>query len=234
LKLFIDENQAKAVVLVERVKGSVGEVSVDYQVRQTNMDELKVNNLTDEAAAIPTGVLADFIPGKNTLTFGPGETVKQLEISIINDTRSEPDEVLTMTLSNPKGGAVIDGPFGVQSSIITIIDDDYSSGKIEFVTSENRFMESDGRAVVDVRRIGGSVLCLSAEFSVQEGTAKDGADYVVEPQLLTWADGETSDKQIQIKLIDDKVVDEVLTMTLSNPKGTINYSPALGVRKCHC
>jgi uncharacterized delta-60 repeat protein len=32
-KLFIDENQAKAVVLVERVKGSVGEVSVDYQVR---------------------------------------------------------------------------------------------------------------------------------------------------------------------------------------------------------
>jgi len=232
-KLFIDENQAKAVVLVERVKGSVGEVSVDYQVRQTNQDELKVNNLTDKAAAIPTGVLADFIPGKNTLTFGPGETVKQVEISIINDTRREIDEVLTMTLSNPKGGAVIDGPFGVRSSIITIIDDDYSSGKIEFVTSENHFMEGDGRAVVDVRRIGGSVGAVSAEFSVQEGTAKDGADYVVEPQLLTWADGETSDKQIQIKLIDDKVVDEDRHFSISLTRATAaqNRDVVIGRRK---
>jgi hypothetical protein len=77
-------------------------------------------------------------------------------------------------------------------------------------------------------------LCLSAEFSVQEGTAKDGADYVVEPQLLTWADGETSDKQIQIKLTDDKVGDEVLTMTLSNPKGGAVIDGPFGVRKCHC
>ena len=77
-----------------------------------------------------------------------------------------------MTLSNPKGGAVIDGPFGVQSSIITIIDDDYSSGKIEFVTSENHFMESDGLAVVDVRRIGGSVGEVSAEFFCSGGYGK--------------------------------------------------------------
>ena len=207
-QLFIDENQAKAVVLVERIKGSVGEVSVDYDVRQINHDELMANDLSDDAVAVATGVLADFIPAKNTLTFGPGETVKQIEINIINDIRSEIDEALALTLFNPKGGAVIDGPFGVGSSIITIIDDDYSSGKIEFVSGDNHFMENEGKAVLSVRRIGGSVGAVSVEFMVQEATAREGEDYMYESQLLEWADGDTANKHIQIELLDDKFVDQ--------------------------
>jgi uncharacterized delta-60 repeat protein len=38
--------------------------------------------------------------------------------------------------------------------------------------------------------------------------------------LLTWADGETSDKQIQIKLIDDKVVDEDRHFSISLTRAT--------------
>ncbi|SVE20373.1 uncharacterized protein METZ01_LOCUS473227, partial [marine metagenome] len=143
------------------------------------------------------------------------ETVKQLEVTVINDTRSEIDEVFILTLSNPKGGAVIDGPYGVQSALVTIIDDDYSSGKIEFVTSENNFMENDGRVVVEVRRIGGSVGEVSAEFLVQEDTAKEGLDYVIQSKLLAWADGDIGNKQIEIELLDDKIVEEGKKFSIS-------------------
>ncbi|SVB99810.1 uncharacterized protein METZ01_LOCUS252664, partial [marine metagenome] len=84
--------------------------------------------------------------------------------------------------------------------------------------------------VVGVRRIGGSVGAVSAEFLVEEGTAKEGQDYVFESQLLAWADGETSDKQIQIQLIDDKVVegDRHFSISLTRANAAQNRDVVIG------
>jgi hypothetical protein len=65
--------------------------------------------------------VADYTPANTTVTFASGETTKNISVVIIDDTVDEPDETLTVTLSNPTGGATL----GTQTSAtITITDDD--------------------------------------------------------------------------------------------------------------
>jgi hypothetical protein len=44
---------------------------------------------------------SDYAPANGTLRFGPGETRATIPISVTGDTNIEPDETLTVTLSNP-------------------------------------------------------------------------------------------------------------------------------------
>lgn len=63
---------------------------------------------------------ADFGPTSGTLTFAPGESSKTISVPIVDDDLDEPDELLTVTLTNPQGSAL-----GTRASgAITIKDDD--------------------------------------------------------------------------------------------------------------
>jgi Calx-beta domain/Domain of unknown function (DUF4214) len=63
---------------------------------------------------------SDFTPLFRTLTFAPGETSKTVALLIINDALFEPDETLTLTLSNP-----FDATLGLPSTAtVTITSDD--------------------------------------------------------------------------------------------------------------
>jgi hypothetical protein len=54
------------------------------------------------------------------------------------------------------------------------------------------------------------------------GAASAGDDYVLQPSMLTWADGEMGEKSIVISARDDNVDNEPseqLTLALTNPSG---------------
>jgi len=53
----------------------------------------------------------DYEAARGTVTFAPGETVKQISVNIIGNFDKEPDEYFTVNLSNPVN-AVITGPAG--------------------------------------------------------------------------------------------------------------------------
>jgi hypothetical protein len=48
---------------------------------------------------------SDFTPGSGTLTFAPGETVKSIEVTVLDDAVFEGNEFASIALSNPTGGA---------------------------------------------------------------------------------------------------------------------------------
>ncbi|WP_103123724.1 Calx-beta domain-containing protein, partial [Nostoc cycadae] len=72
-------------------------------------------NLTDGTATAPS----DYNNTPITISFAEGETSKTVFIPVNNDITVEPDETLTLTLTNPTGGATI----GTQgTAVLTIVD----------------------------------------------------------------------------------------------------------------
>lgn len=73
-----------------------------------------------ETVGVTASDRSDFNKAIGTLRFAAGESVKQVTVFTADDVRDEPDETLTLTLSEPTGGFL-----GTQPSIvITIVDND--------------------------------------------------------------------------------------------------------------
>ena len=100
----VNEGQGTLTLTVRRVGGSAGDVTVE------------VNTTAGTAQAGQ-----DFEPITATLAFSSGETTGTLTLRIRNDTFFETAETLTVTLSQPSGGAVLGSPF---ATTVTIADDD--------------------------------------------------------------------------------------------------------------
>jgi len=120
----VNENVGSAIITVERVGGSDGAVSVDYAT----------SNDTASAGS-------DYIRASGTLSFAAGVTSQSFKITILQDTKTENNESLTINLSNPDGGA---GLGLTVSATVVIADDDAqtdvaaaggsSSGSIDVIT----------------------------------------------------------------------------------------------------
>lgn len=100
----VNEGQATATITVTRSGGSTGAVSVNYA--------------TSNGTA--TGG-SDYTSSSGVLNFAAGETTKTFVIPIINDTAVEASETVTITLSNPTGGASLASP---STATLTIESDD--------------------------------------------------------------------------------------------------------------
>jgi hypothetical protein len=97
-------------VTLTRTEGSTGEVSVTF-------------NLTDGTATAGN----DYDGTPITVTFADGETTKIVTIPIVNDTLSEPNETINLTLSNPTNGATL----GTQTTAsLTILDNDINNATL--------------------------------------------------------------------------------------------------------
>ncbi|MCU7852791.1 MAG: thrombospondin type 3 repeat-containing protein, partial [Candidatus Thiodiazotropha sp. (ex Monitilora ramsayi)] len=90
--ISVTEGNQTLDVKVSRTGGSYGVVSVDF-------------SLTGGSASIGS----DFSVTSGTITFGDGDTTdRTIVITILDDTASEGDETIAITLTNATGGALID------------------------------------------------------------------------------------------------------------------------------
>jgi len=89
---------------VERTNGADGDVSVQWKT-------------IDDSAKSP----ADYIGGEGTLLFKHGETLRTIEIKIVDDAKPEKDECFEVELFNPTDGAKLGRIF---KTAITITNDD--------------------------------------------------------------------------------------------------------------
>jgi len=96
------EDAGGVVVTVSRVDGATGTVSVDFAT----------SNGTATAGL-------DYPETTGTLTFNEGETSKSFFITFLKDNLLEPDETLTVTLSNPTAGATLGTPVSATLTITT-------------------------------------------------------------------------------------------------------------------
>lgn len=71
---------------------------------------ITVNWATANGSAIAGG---DYVASSGTLTFNPGETTKQIVVSIVRDTVIEPNETFSVNLSNPTNATITGSGIGL-------------------------------------------------------------------------------------------------------------------------
>ena len=140
--------------------------------------------------------------GNQVLTFAPGETVKTVQVNLLNDvTTAEPAESFFFNLFSATN-AQIETTF----ARATIIDNDAVAGTpvvsvSDFVIDERRARRS---FAVTLNRPSTGVV--SMNYATVNGTALAGSDYVAKSGSLSFAPGETA-KTVTVTLTNDALAE---------------------------
>jgi len=171
-----------------------------------------------------TGFLAatagsDYTATSGIVQFNEGDSAtKQITVPIINDTVGEADETFQVNLQSPGSSLLGNG-----TADVTILDNDGGfAGQIR-VFSDGQDLEADGAlgGPIIFQRYSGSNGAVSVDYTITSGTATAGSDFIATSGTITWAAGDTSNKQINVQIIDDTLeeLDETYLVTISNPQG---------------
>jgi len=166
----------------------------------------------------------DYSGVAGTLTFGPGETEKKVELSVEDDDMFEEDEHFYIRVSNPRrkdgiaipemnveGEMVPSLQLGIpHMSTIMILDDDHG-GVFQFEEHEAEITESVGTYELKVARQSGARGTVAIPYTTEEGTAKAGKDYEhVEGELLF--NNEENAKTIEIPISEEDSYEKNVVM----------------------
>jgi len=87
-------------------------------------------------------------------------------------------------------------------------------GTISFPSSSATVNENGGTVAIQVCRTGGTIGPLSVDYNTQDGSAVAGQDYQSASGTLSWGDGESGCKDINITLIDNNDEDGTKTFAI--------------------
>lgn len=178
---------------------------------------------TGDWSSATSGV--DFIAQNIVVNFAPGETLKMLNIPLVNDTLQESQETFPVNMSNAVGAEQ-----GSWTWSAKIIDDDVaaSPGKFSFSAATYSVNENDGMLEVTVQRAGGADGTVTVQYRTSDGasgmpydqTAYAGGDYSSKTGTLSFGPGETT-KTFSVPITNDTRVEknEFFTVQLYNPAG---------------
>lgn len=217
---------------VNRLVGNFDSVVVTWEVREES-----------------TGMVAmqDFSPASGSILFEDGQDLQSLVVMVLDENQPELNEnfvvVLTsavsddnQTSSSPLSGASIDD--SRSQSTITVTENDFPYGVIQFVTSppvpgqpiplatvmpELAVDESDGTVTIYVVRAQGTVGNVNIEFFTSDGTATNlglEPDYTSDAGQLSFAAGVTV-QSFGVTLVDDAdpEIAKTFYVNLTNPQG---------------
>ena len=206
----ISENGNTATITVNRSGGSSGAASVTYAS----------SNGTATAGQ-------DYTAASGTLNWGGGDaTAKTFTVPISNDSSPEADETVTLTLSAATG-ATLGSP---STATLTITNDDGTGpGTLAFSSSSYAGSEAAaGRMVtVTVNRSGGSTGAASVSYTMANGTATAGQDYLASEAQLNWDAGSAGARTFTVSVLDDSADEsaETVQLMLSSATGATLGTP---------
>jgi len=209
LQYDVDETDGLATVTVQRLDGTGGAVSVDYE--------------TSDGSATAG---SDYAATSGTLNWAAGDSAhKTFTVPVTWDGRAEGTESISLVLSNAGGGSDL----GPATAAVLRIGDDGASGPLALSSNAYSVGEADGVVTINVTRSGGSAGGpVTIDYATTDGTAAAGSDYTAASGTLTFGPGETS-KSFTVPVASDAVLegDEAFQVTLSNAGGGANVgSPA--------
>lgn len=202
----VAEGDVSATITVRRT-GGVGGATVDYAT-------------TDSSAEAGS----DYTSATGTLSWGLGENGdKTFTVPIIDDQDVEPDETVQLTLANVNGASLGQNA----SATLSISDNESLAGTLAFSQSSVTVSETASQVTVAVVRSGGSLGPASIDYATQPGQATAGSDFTATSGTLSWADGESSAKTIDISILNDSTQEsrESFTVVLTNATGAATTSP---------
>lgn len=216
----------KMAISAERVGGKTGEVKVNY------------TTLNNTATA---GTDYTMIKGELVWTDGDVEA-KPLTIDLATDTLEEGQENFLLVMSDPIGGAglsaqaninlYIQDVFGTPTTTtpkpddpddpdVPIPDPVPQPGTLQFEADNYHVSENDGLVTIGVSRLNGSDGIVGISYTMTDGTAVTGKEYISQPSKLLWQDGDSAKKSFTVGIYDDGVIDgsKSFTIQLLDPIG---------------
>jgi uncharacterized delta-60 repeat protein len=160
----------------------------------------------------------DYTALSGIVRFGDGDTTnKQISIPIIDDALGERDETFGVDITPATASA------DNYSALVTILDNDGGFAGVIEIYGDFIDQESDGPqgGPLTLSRYDGSNGVVTVDYAVTSGTATAGIDFIAQTGTVTWPDGDSSDKEIFVTIIDDteEEPDETYIVTISNPTG---------------
>jgi hypothetical protein len=194
----VGEKGRNAVVQVNRVGGSVGQVAVHF------------------ATAAGSAKRTDFAAVQGDLVWADGDaSTRTIVIPIRNDTRKESDESFKIHLSGATGGATVGA-----SATVTIVDDDTARRRVAFKQAASSAGEGLASLLLKVQLSSPSASAVKVRYQVVGGSAA-GADYtLLGSGTLTFAPGKTK-KTIALSIANDAAREqpETIFIRLLSAKG---------------
>ena len=197
-----DDPAGHASITVNRAGATNVPASVDYS--------------TSDGTA--TVAALDYTAAAGTLNFAAGETTKTFDVDISNDGGAEGNETVNLTLTS--------GVTTVDTSLLSIVDNDNPKTSIQLSTPTYGVNEADGTATITVTLSHSVDADVTVDYATADGSALAGSDYTDTYGTLTFTGnvnnggpgtGETS-KTIQVPITQDPDAEdpETLTVALSN------------------
>ncbi|MDX1950577.1 MAG: Calx-beta domain-containing protein [Verrucomicrobiota bacterium] len=190
---------------------SVGESATNVTItliRTGATNDLASVDYATEAVGATAG--DDYVSTNGTVVFAAGETNATITVDIEPDTVLETNETFRIVLSNPTNSLVTI----YTNTVVRILEDDSS-----FALSTNAVsvLESATNVTVTVIRTGGTNDTVTLDFSTEDDSATDGADYTATNGTLSFGPGVTS-KTISIPLSNDTSYegDETFRLSITN------------------
>ena len=104
-----------------------------------------------------------------------------------------------------------------------------SPGTVRLGAASSSIAESGVSATVAVERSGGSDGAVSVQVATSDGSATSGADYTAVQETVSWADGDSATKSVEVPILEDSIEEgsETINVTLSGATGGASIgSPA--------
>jgi hypothetical protein len=163
---------------------------------------------------------ADYTLSGNTLTFAPGQTSAVQTITIVNDTTSESDETVVLTLGTPTNASL----GGISQQTVTIVDDDQLP-TASLTLLNNSLAENGGSATVvaTLSFVPTQAVTVNLAFS---GAATNGVDYSASAASILIAAGSTSGSVVLTSLDDvllegnEAIVIDIASVSGATENGT--------------
>jgi hypothetical protein len=205
------------------VEGDSGTASMLFTVTLSaaSTEAVTVDFATGDGTAT---AVSDYEPTSGTLTFAPGETKKTIEVLVQGDTLDEPDETLTLTLSNAVGATIARA-----AAVGTILDDDQAPTVSISIADAQAEEGHAGTTLMPfvVTLSAASGQTVTVDFATVSGTAQADSDFTAASGTVTFAPGET-EQVINVTILGDTVFepDESFEVHLAN---AVNATIADGV-----
>jgi hypothetical protein len=166
----------------------------------------------------------DYVATNGTITFPANKLGKfTIPVSTINDSLHKTNMNFYLVLDSTAGGAALGTNWFVK---VNILDND-PGGVIALSSASYATNENSGAFLVTVTRSGTGTLAgnVSVDFTTQDGTALDGADYSATNGTLTFGPNELT-KTVAVPINNDLLAegDENLSFKLTNPQGGATFS----------
>lgn len=195
-------------------EGNTGTRDMVFVVSLTNptVETVTVSYATQDGTAAAG---TDYLAAAGTLTFLPGETAKQVLVTVNGDTLFEGTEQFAFALSNPTNATLGD----TQAAGI-IGDDDFPTVTATGATAAEG--DAGTTALTFTLALSNpSVEAVTVNYATATGTATAGTDFTAASGSVTFAPGQTAKTvTVLVRGDTDLEADETLRLNLSLPNGT--------------